>query len=103
MLTRNGRANDVVFLAIGGLIGAGVAIFLAPQSGRKTRQDILQIGKVTKNKSERVLLDVGNRTSRIVSNLSEKLQDQANRVQQLAEETKNLIESGKAYLQKMSA
>jgi len=74
MRSTNGTVHNVALLAIGGLIGAGAAILLAPQSGKKTRQDILHLGKVAKNKSERVLLDVGHRTSKVVNGLSERFQ-----------------------------
>lgn len=71
MQTLNGKAKDVALLAIGGLIGAGAAILFAPQSGRRTRRDILHLGKLARNRSERVLLDLGQRTSRMVESLSE--------------------------------
>jgi gas vesicle protein len=91
MKAGNGRANNVTWMAIGGLIGAGAAILLAPQSGKKTRRDILHAGKVAKNKSERVILNVGRSTSRMVDSFSERLQDQVHRGKRLAEEAKNLI------------
>lgn len=34
----------------GGLIGAGVALLLAPQSGDKTRDDIIKLSKDVKDK-----------------------------------------------------
>ncbi len=103
MRTRNGKANSVALLAIGGLIGAGAAILLAPQSGKKTRRDILHVGKVAKNRSEKILLNVGHSTGKMIDNLSERLQDQVYRGQRLAEGAKNVIEAGKAYFQKKSA
>lgn len=103
MRISNGRTNGVTLLAIGGLIGAGAALLLAPQSGKKTRRDILHLGKVAKNKSERVLLDVSHKTSHMIDSISERLQDQVYRGQQLADGAKNFIESGKAYVQKMKS
>jgi gas vesicle protein len=73
MQTGNGRVKAVGLLTIGGLIGAGAALVLAPQSGKRTRRDILHVGKIARNKSERVLLDLGQRTSRMVDTLSERL------------------------------
>ena len=71
----NGKVTNITLLAIGGLIGAGAAILLAPQSGKKTRRDIVHLGKVAKNRSERVLLDVGRKTSQVVNDLSERWQN----------------------------
>ncbi len=75
MYSKNGRATSLAMLAVGGLIGAGAAILLAPQSGKKTRRDIRHIGRVARNRSEKVLLDVGRKTSRVVDSLSERLQN----------------------------
>ncbi len=71
---RNGKVTNITLLAIGGLIGAGTAILLAPQSGKKTRRDIVHLGKVARNRSEKVLLDVGRKTSQVVNGLSERWQ-----------------------------
>ncbi len=71
---RNGKVTNITLLAIGGLIGAGAAILLAPQSGKKTRRDIVHLGKVARNRSEKVLLDVGRKTSQVVNGLSERWQ-----------------------------
>ena len=96
----NGTANGLKLLAIGGLIGAGTALLLAPQSGRRTRRDLLHMGKVARNESERMFLDVGRRTSDMVDDLSEWLQDQAHKSRHLAEKAKNAVESGKEYFQR---
>jgi len=103
MQSRNGKTNGAALLAIGGLIGAGVALLLAPQSGKQTRRDIVHLGKVARNKSDKMLLDVRRKTGKMVSKLSDKLQDQVYRGQQLAEGAKNAIEFTKARLQKISA
>jgi gas vesicle protein len=68
----NGRAKDVAFLAIGSLIGAGAALLFAPQSGVKTRRDLLHFGKVARNRSERLFLNLGHRTTKMVESLSER-------------------------------
>ena len=40
MEARNEKLNGVFLFAAGSLIGAGVALLFAPQSGRRTRRDI---------------------------------------------------------------
>ncbi len=77
MRVRNGNVRNFALLAIGGLIGAGAAMLMAPQSGKQTRRDILHLGKVARNKSERVLLDVGRKTTRMVNSLSDRFHGQA--------------------------
>ena len=69
---RNGRGKGVAYLAIGSLIGAGAALLFAPQSGVKTRRDLLHFGKVARNRSERVLLDLGRMTTRVMETISQR-------------------------------
>ena len=64
-----GMGKGMTFLAVGSMIGAGAALLFAPQSGAKTRRDLLHFGKVARNRSERILLDLGHRTTRMVESL----------------------------------
>ena len=56
------RDNNVVvgaaLLVAGGIIGAGVALLFAPQSGERTRKDLVRLGK--KLKKYNVAVDVVN-------------------------------------------
>ncbi len=64
--------KGMAFLAVGSVIGAGAALLFAPQSGTKTRRDLLHFGKLARNRSERILLDLGRKTSRMVESFSER-------------------------------
>jgi len=46
---RKGRSMVVPFL-VGGLVGAGIALLLAPKSGRETREDIKDLAVKTKER-----------------------------------------------------
>ena len=39
----------LVALVVGGLVGAGVALLLAPQSGKRTRQQIADLAEALKD------------------------------------------------------
>ena len=84
MANKHGIVNDIAFVAAGGLIGAGIALLFAPQSGKQTRQDLAYFGKVAKNRSERMLLEVRHKANK------------------LTDEMKSAVESGKGYFQKMA-
>ena len=51
---RNEKLNGALMFVAGGLLGAGMALLLAPQSGRRTRRDIVHLGKMAKKKSEQM-------------------------------------------------
>ena len=56
----NNRAKlvPITTFVAGSLIGAGIALLLAPQSGKKTRRDIVHLGKVARNKAEALQLEL---------------------------------------------
>jgi gas vesicle protein len=103
MHTGNGKIHSVAMLAIGGAIGAGTAILLVPQSGKKTRRDLLHMGKVARNRCESAFLDVGHRMEKSLDGISERWQDEVHKCHQMADEAKHIIESGKEYFHKRSA
>ncbi len=64
--------KGMAFLEVGSVIGAGAALLFAPQSGAKTRRNLLHFGKLARNRSERILLDLGHRTTKLVESFSER-------------------------------
>jgi len=67
-------AASLLMLA-GGIVGAGVALLLAPQSGQRTRKDILRYAKKTKNRAGDVVDDLADTVSDLVDSLGDKTDD----------------------------
>ena len=87
---------------LGSIAGAGIALILAPQSGKRTREDMRYWGRILKVKSEKAQMKLERSMKDLVADVSEK-------VQEAVEEGKHLtasaipalltaIESGKASL-----
>ncbi len=53
----NHGMTDALMLVGGSVVGAGVALLLAPQSGAKSRKEIVRFGKTVSKKSERMFRD----------------------------------------------
>jgi gas vesicle protein len=85
MATKNGIVGDIGFVVAGGLLGAGIALLFAPQSGKRTRQELLHLGKVARNKSEGMLLEVCHQADK------------------LGDEVRAFVQAGKGYLDKITA
>lgn len=51
---------DALMLFGGGIVGAGLAFFLAPQSGRKSRKDVARFGRSMSKKSNRVFRGIAD-------------------------------------------
>ncbi|MBL0226517.1 MAG: YtxH domain-containing protein [Geobacteraceae bacterium] len=67
-------AASLLILA-GGIVGAGLALLLAPQSGQRTRKDILRYAKKTKGRAEEAVEDLSETVSDLVDALGDKTDD----------------------------
>ena len=64
-----------LLMLAGGVIGAGLALLMAPQSGQRTRKDILKYAKKTKNRAGDVVDDFSDIVSDLVDTISDKTDD----------------------------
>jgi gas vesicle protein len=100
MAHKSGRST---FLLIGGIIGAGIALLYAPQSGRETRRDIHRFGKAAKDRSQRFLIHVGRKTDRLAHDISGKVVRQMDRGQKVAHGVKSAFAAGMDRIQKSAS
>ncbi len=66
--------------AIGGLIGAGIALLMAPQSGKKTRQKILSKSQEIRDRAMESAGDTRDMAGKALDNINKSTRDQANRL-----------------------
>ena len=99
METPDKKVHPAAAFVVGGLVGAGLALLFAPQSGRRTRQEIRYLGKVIKNKSEEVQIELQHGIENLVSDVSEKFQAAIDQGREWTDETVpallSALESGK--------
>ncbi len=67
--------NTTAALVAGTLLGAGIALLFAPQSGRKTRRDIRHFAEKVGNKAEAAQLELQHSIDNIIGDVEEKLQE----------------------------
>ena len=88
----------------GRLLGAGIALLLAPQSGKKTRRDIVHLGKITKNKAEALQLQLCHACEDWTDKVMEEVQEGIGRSRQWTEKTQQgvfqALDSAKDFVQK---
>ena len=96
-----------LMLVAGGIIGAGVALLFAPQSGTKTRKDITRYAKKAKRKAEGVVDDFSDALSEMVETVADKADDILDKGKDLACDAKKelvkVIEEGQEMLEKQRA
>jgi gas vesicle protein len=104
METKNEKLNGALLFVAGSLIGAGLALLLAPQSGRRTRRDIAHLGKMAKKKSEQIQLEIRHALDNLVDDISERMQEGMDRSREWTEQTTQgvvqALNSGKDYIRK---
>jgi len=87
-MTRNGSGGSFFRgFMIGSLIGAAVALFTAPQSGERTREEIRQRGIELQKRAEATY-------ARVQAELQSKLLDLRGRVDELSAKLDQALEQG---------
>ncbi len=103
----NSALVGALMLVAGGIIGAGVALLFAPQSGKRTRKDIVRFAKKTKHKAEDLVDDFTDTFSDLVEAVGDKAADILDEGKDLAHDAKKevlrAIEDGQARLEKQRA
>ena len=71
--------NSAATFIAGALLGAGVALLFAPQSGRKTRRDLSHFAEKTRNKMEAAQIELRRSIDNIVGDAAERIEEGLNR------------------------
>lgn len=102
------RDNKVAAAALlifaGGVIGAGLALLFAPQSGSRTRKDILRYSKKVRNRADEVVDDLASNVNNMVETIGEKTDELVEKGRDVAggarKDLIRLIEEGASKLEK---
>ena len=98
-------AAAALLIVAGGVIGTGLALLFAPQSGSRTRKDILRYSKKVGNRADEVVDDLAANVSTLVEAISEKTDDLLEKGRDVAGSARKdlirLIEEGASKLEKL--
>ena len=89
-MSRSSGGEFFAGLILGGLVGAAVAILLAPQSGEETRAQIRDKGLEFKDRAEEGVLEARQQAQKQISSLQDQvsvLQEQVSALQSKGKET----------------
>ncbi len=100
----NTAAVGAMMLVAGGIIGAGVALLFAPQSGKKTRQDIARYTRKAKRRAGDIVDDFSESVSELTDAVSERASEILDKGMDVAQDAKRdllrAIEEGQHKLEK---
>lgn len=96
-----------LMLVAGGIIGAGVALLYAPQSGKKTRHDIERYARKAKRRAGDMVDDFSDSVSDLADAVSEKASEILDKGKDVAADAKRellkAIEDGQHKLEKQKS
>lgn len=100
----NSATVGAIMLVAGGVIGAGLALLFAPQSGKKTRKQISRYARTVRNETEELIRDAAHSVTEMAEDLGEKTADLVERGSEVAEDWRrhliDSIERGQKSLEK---
>jgi gas vesicle protein len=104
MENNHSKLLPITSFVAGSLLGAGIALLLAPQSGKKTRRDIVHLGKVARNKAEALQLQLRHACDDWTEKVMEEVQEGLGRSRQWTEKTQqgvfHALDSAKEFVRK---
>lgn len=97
-------AAAALLVFAGGVIGAGLALLFAPQSGSRTRKDIVRYSKKACRRADEAVDDLAANVSDLVETIGEKTDDLLEKGKDVAggarKDLIRMIEEGAAKLEK---
>jgi gas vesicle protein len=97
-----GKTSVAAAFIIGGILGAGIALIFAPQSGEKTRRQIRRFGQRAINKAAAVQSELRDSIDGLVDDVTDKLAEEIERGREWSEsrikEVQRALESGRSYI-----
>lgn len=97
-------AAAALLMVAGGIIGAGLALLMAPQSGERTRRDITRCAKKVKSRADEAVEDLADNINDLVESIGDKTDDLLEKGKDVAGSARKdlirLIEEGASRLEK---
>jgi gas vesicle protein len=102
MTSKDQNGHTMLAFTVGALIGAGITVLLAPQSGRKTRRNLRRMGQKAMNKTEALRLELSRSIDNMADEVWDGLQNEIDRGRDWTEkkvsEVQQAIEAGKDFI-----
>ncbi len=103
----NHALAGALMMVAGGVVGAGIALLFAPQSGERTRKNLVRCTRKVRRRTEEVVDDFADTFFEMVENVSEKAEDILDKGKDMGYEAKRelvkIIEEGQEMLEKQRA
>ena len=103
----NNTMADALKLVGGGIVGAGLALLLAPQEGKKTRKDIVRYAKTIRGKTDEAVCEFADSIDDFVETVGDRAADILHSGKEMTQEAKKelltAMEKGQEKLEKQKS
>jgi gas vesicle protein len=100
----NETVNMIAAFTFGGILGAGIALLLAPQSGKDTRKSLIHMGEIAQKRSKRYASELVEKMDYVFNDIRDELKSRMNDGKSWTEEKmkgiEQVLQSGKTQMQK---
>jgi gas vesicle protein len=86
MADRGGGGEFFAGLVIGGMVGAGLALLLTPQSGQETRSQIRNVSVDLKERANETMVEAREKAEAITADARRRAEEMLNEARERAEE-----------------
>ena len=97
-------AAAALLIVAGGVIGAGIALLFAPQSGDRTRKDLVRYAKKARHRADEAVEELASNVNSMVDSIGEKTEELVEKGKDAAggarKDLIRLIEEGASKLEK---
>lgn len=97
-------AAALLLVVAGGVIGAGLALLFAPQTGNKTRRDLVRYARKARHRADEAVEELASNVNSMVDSIGEKTEELVDKGKDLAggarKDLIRLIEEGASKLEK---
>lgn len=103
MSNRYDKGKEALWFVAGTLIGAGVALLFAPQSGKRTRRDIQRFGQSVWRRADRFTEDIQHSLGDLMEEIGRASQSAIDAGRDVSSKTKaeilDILDSGRKFLE----
>ncbi|MEI6209647.1 MAG: YtxH domain-containing protein [Desulfuromonadales bacterium] len=97
-------AVAALLMVTGGVIGAGLALLFAPQTGSRTRKDLIRYAKKARHRADETVEDLALHVNNMVDTIGSKTEELVEKGRDVAGSTRKdlirLLEEGASKLEK---
>jgi gas vesicle protein len=106
-MRRDDHSGKIMMMLVGSFVGAAVALLLAPQTGERTRKELVRAGKKAGNRAQKFVSRIAKDLDRTIGDIIEFSESGMEKGKELTgktrEEILDVLDAGKVFIEEERA